>query len=280
MNNLFLGIVSIILIICIATLILYKNNKDNTTDKTTDNTTNIFEYFDVLTPDENTIIANNSDINNLITQLSTLTSNIPNNIAFDSSNVDYDFQTNLYNSINSNVSTLVSEYSTNNNMNQTKLDDLENKVSDLENIINNKKMKNLNEIKYNRVKSFNNGMEMNLINTPNTLFQDVNTGKITDTYLVGVNNGCLSVGANDYDIYKCNDKNSKQQFKMHHIINETDYANNIDKSLPFDNIDKSSISYPFAMIKSVNNNNCLTNNHGSLTVQPCYSFIAQRWMPI
>ena len=54
----------------------------------------------------------------------------------------------------------------------------------------------------------------------------------------------------------------------------------VTKSLPFDNVDKTKISYPFAMMKSVNNDNCLTNNHGTITVQPCYSFVAQRWMPM
>ena len=169
---------------------------------------------------------------------------------------------------------------TNNYINKVNIDLLENKVIDLENIINNKKQGNLNSTKYNRIKSLNNGMEIDLFNTSNTLFQDKNTGKITDACLVGVNNGCISVGANNYDVYQCNDKNIKQMFKLQHIINETDYANNIDKSVPFDNVDKSSISYPFAMIKSVNNDNCLTNNHGNITVQPCFSFLSQRWFPL
>jgi len=134
--------------------------------------------------------------------------------------------------------------------------------------------------KYTKMKSLNNGMEMDLISTPNTMFQDLKTGSNTGAYLVGVNNGCISVGANDYDVYKCNDKNVKQFFKMEHILNETAYANHIDSAVPFDNVDKSNISYPFAMLKSVNNENCLTNNHGTLTVQPCYSFTAQRWMPL
>ena len=110
--------------------------------------------------------------------------------------------------------------------------------------------------------------------------KDKNTGKITNSYLVNVNNGCLSVGANDYDVYKCNDKNPKQLFRMKHIMNETEYERNIDKALPFDNVDKKNINYPFAMIKSTNTDECLTNNHGTLTIQPCYSFVSQRWMPL
>ena len=123
-------------------------------------------------------------------------------------------------------------------------------------------------------------MEMKLFSSPNTIFQDTNTGNITNAYLVNVNNGCLSVGSNDYDVYKCNDKNPKQLFKMKHIMNETEYEKNIDKALPFDNVDKKNINYPFAMIKSTNTEECLTNNHGTLTIQPCYSFVSQRWMPL
>ena len=87
--------------------------------------------------------------------------------------------------------------------------------------------------------------------------------------MVNMNDGCLSVGASDYNVYKCNDKNQKHLFKMEHIINEQEYEKHIDKSVPFDNIDKTKINYPFALIKSVNNNNCLTNQNGNITVQPC-----------
>jgi hypothetical protein len=123
-------------------------------------------------------------------------------------------------------------------------------------------------------------MELTLTQTPNTTFQDPQTGSNISAYMVNMNDGCLSVGATDYNIYKCNDKNQKHLFKMQHIINEQEYERNIDKSIPFDNVDKTKINYPFAMIKSVNNQNCLTNQNGNITVQPCYSFEAQRWMPI
>ena len=122
-------------------------------------------------------------------------------------------------------------------------------------------------------------MDMKLSKSTNN-YQVPETGSNVAAYLVNVNNGCLSVGANEYDVYQCNDNNVKQLFTMKNILNENDYSNNIDKSLPFDNVDKTKIRYPFAMMKSVNNDNCLTNNHGTITVQPCYSFVAQRWMPM
>ena len=180
--------------------------------------------------------------------------------------------TNLNNIYNSNI--------IDNNMFDTQVKELENTIIDLENTVNNLDVDNANKKTYNKIKSLNNGLDIQLVNTPNTTIIDDKTGNNLPGYMVMVNDGCLSVGANDYDIYKCDDKNIKQIFKMEHILNETAYQNNIDVSLPVDNIDKTNINYPFAMLKSVNNENCLTNSHGSLSVQPCYSFIAQRWFPL
>ena len=160
------------------------------------------------------------------------------------------------------------------------LDKLDNSITDIENIYNNMMTNMTNKKTYTKIKSLNNGLEMNLVSTPNTYFQDEKTGSNIAAYLVGVNNGCLSVGATDYDVYQCNDKNSKQYFKMEHILNETAYQNAIDTALPIDNTDKTAINYPFVMMKSVNNENCLTNKNGTLTVQPCYTFTAQRWMAL
>ena len=160
------------------------------------------------------------------------------------------------------------------------LTQLENTITDLENMTNNLTNELIKTKQFTRIKSLDNGLEMNLVSTPNTYFQDARTGSNIAAYMVGVNDGCLSVGANDYDVFTCNDRNPKQYFKMEQILNETAYQNNIDSALPFDNIDKSLINYPFVMMRSINNENCLTNNHGTLTVQPCYSYVAQRWMPL
>ena len=262
-----LGIISIILIISITILILYKNMKDESIE----NFNNILDTV---------VITNNTQINNLMNQLSSIFTNPIIEFNTDPALNNTEFQQSISDSIALKTSGLASTYLTNNNTTNASLDILENTITDLENIINNKKIKNINKIKYNQIKSLNNGMEMNLVSTPNTIFQDKTTGKITNSYLLNVNNGCLSVGASNYDVYKCNDKNPKQLFKMQHIINETDYENNIDKALAFDNVDPTTINYPFAMIKSTNTDECLTNNHGTLTVQPCYSFAAQRWIPM
>jgi uncharacterized protein YerC len=160
------------------------------------------------------------------------------------------------------------------------LNKLEDTVKDLENMTMNLTKNYINDKTYNHIKSLSNGMEINLISTNKTHFQDYKTGSNIAAYMINVNDGCLSVGSNDYDVYKCDDTNPRQYFKMEHIMNENAYQQSIDTTLPFDNINKSTYNYPFVMMKSVSNENCLTNNHGSLTVQPCYSYAAQRWMPL
>ena len=241
-NNCNLGILSIILILCIIILVFYKNMKDNST-----------EHFenpqDIRNKFETKIIS----LINTNTTPTTTTTPTPTTTT-----------TPTITTTTTPTHTLVKTNKDN------RLTTLENSVTDLENSINNKKLLDSHNTTYYGVKSINNGMEMNLIENPDSI----------NSYLVNVNNGCISVGANDYDVYKCNNKIQKQHFKMQHIFNQIDYENNIDKAIPFDNVDKDNIDYPFAMIKSVNNDNCLTNNQGILTIQPCSSFVAQRWMPL
>ena len=226
-----------------------------------------------------TINDNNNKINRLITQLQNMMPEVKL-INYDPNSVYQDVK----NSITSNIAILNTEvnelYNTNISSNTEKINKLENTILDLEKVVNNLGLITVSNKKYNTIKSLNNGLELKLVSTPNTYFKDYKTGSNTAGYMVMVNDGCLSVGATDYDIYQCNDKNPKQIFKMEHIMNETAYQNNIDTSLPIDNTDKTNINYPFVMMKSVNNENCLTNNHGNLTVQPCYSFVAQRWFPL
>jgi hypothetical protein len=263
-----LGLISIILIISIMILVYYKNMKDNNTKDY-----NIEGFHDRL---DDMIIANNkllnTNLNNLISTKINVVSN-PNII-------DKQLQSNIAKKIVSNTDDIAKTYNKNNKINDKLITDLEGNITDLENIVNNKIRKNLTSTKYSTIKSMNNGMEVNLFNTPNTVYKDPRSGIMTNSFLVGINNGCLSVGVSDYDVYKCNDKNVKQQFKLQHIINNTEYKQNVDKAVNFDNIDTSNVKYPFVMVKSVNNDNCLTNTNGNITVQPCYGYEAQRWTPL
>jgi hypothetical protein len=288
MKELVFALISILFIIIIVLVIFYKTKNDMHLDTSLNNYNNnhnntngtlynnkralVIENFD----EQQTIIDNNIKINNLLSQLN----NESIKLSVDTNAINNSFINNISSNINTVVSNISSYYNTTSNTNAINIKNLENSLIDLENMITNINRKNANTKEYTYIKSLNNGMEMDLIKTPNTYFTDLKTGSNTAAYLLGMNNGCLSVGANDYDVYKCNDKNPKQLFKMQNILNELDYTNNIGKALPFDNFDTSTIEYPFAMIKSVNNDNCLTNNHGEITVQPCYSFVAQRWMPL
>jgi hypothetical protein len=270
-------IVILILIVIILGLIIFSNSKnENFVINTLPSTTR--SQFD-QTYAANIITSNNNQINKLLNQLQNVNPDVYL-INYDKNAVVLDMKNTITSNIDIVNNSLASLDGATINNNSKKIIQLENSVSDLENIVNNLGMNTLKNKTYNTIKSLNNGLEMKLINTPNTIFQDQKTGSNIAGYMVMANNGCLSVGATDYDIYKCDDKNPKQIFKMEHILNETAYQNNIDTSLPFDNIDKSSINYPFVMMKSINNENCLTNNHGNLTVQPCYSFVAQRWFPL
>ena len=234
---------------------------------------------EILKQNSKVIMTNNNTINKLLSELQNTTPTV-SLINYDPNNVYLDLKNTITSNINSITSELSSLYKSSTDKNNTKINNLENSVTDLENLVNNLGLSNVSNKTYNSIKSLNNGMEMKLVSTLNTKFTDSKTGANLPGYMVMVNNGCLSVGSTDYDVYKCNDKNPKQIFKMEHILNETAYQNNIDSALPIDNTNKANINYPFVMMKSINNENCLTNNHGTLTVQPCYSFVAQRWFPL
>ena len=273
-------IIIVLLICCIIGLVIISNYKQehfnsNSANAITTSTPSDYDNNDLMWY-SNKIAANNELIDLLTTNAKTgITIPLIKSDAIQkeyTNNIQYGLNTLLNNSYNS--------YSSDTNMINGRVKTLEDTIIDLENTINNLDLNEVNTKTYNKIKSLNNGLDIQLVNTPNTLIKDDKTGNTITGYMVMANDGCLSVGANDYDIYKCDDKNIKQIFKMEHILNETAYQNNIDMSLPVDNIDKTNINYPFAMLKSVNNENCLTNSHGSLSVQPCYSFIAQRWFPL
>ena len=273
-------IIIVLLICCIIGLVIISNYKQepfnsNSANAITTSTPSDYDNNDLMLY-SNKIAANNELIDLLTTNAKTgITIPLIKSDAIQkeyTNNIQYGLNTVLNNSYNS--------YSSDTNMINGRVKTLEDTIIDLENTINNLDLNEVNKKTYNKIKSLNNGLDIQLVNTPNTLIKDDKTGNTITGYMVMANEGCLSVGANDYDIYKCDDKNIKQIFKMEHILNETAYQNNIDMSLPVDNIDKTNINYPFAMLKSVNNENCLTNSHGSLSVQPCYSFIAQRWFPL
>ena len=243
-----LSIISIILIISIIILILYKNHKDNKlNNKDSDNTyinnkqLNNKEYFSIASDaDEAQIINNNNKINNIINELNRIRPQSYINDLYEEN--DEVIDTNLQNNIN----TIINKYITNinegsidgSNILDENITNLKKKIIDLENITTKLKLDKVKNEYYSKIKSLNNGQELILTQTPNTKYVNSTTGNTMKGYMINMNNGCLSVGATDYDIYKCNDKNQKHLFNIEHIINEQEYEKHIDKSIPFDNIIK------------------------------------------
>lgn len=282
-SYLVLASISIILIISILILILYKNHKDSKITTKTNNNVESFYVSDIADDTlEDTIVNNNQIINDYISELDTVLPQANLDVLYkeDPEEIDRNLQTIIQTNINKHMETIKDlNIVTDGNLNDN-ISKLTNQITDLENVVNKLNLNKIKKQNYTKIKSLNNGQELALSQTPNTKFNDPKTGIMSTAYMINMNNGCLSVGPSDYNIYKCNDKNQKHLFKMEHIINEQSYENNIDKAFPFDNIDKTKINYPFTMIKSINNKNCLTNQNGNITVQPCYSFNAQRWMPL
>jgi len=143
------------------------------------------------------------------------------------------------------------------------IDELKKTVDELSNIATKKKLRKKISKKYQGIKSENNGLELKL--------DEIDNNK----YLVRMNGGCLSINDKDYDVYKCNPKDNNQIFKLNHIFNEYSYANQATHQNYAE--DKHLVKYPFVVVKSNKNNNCISNIHNNIRVLPCDMLKSQRW---
>lgn len=97
-------------------------------------------------------------------------------------------------------------------------------------------------------------------------------------YMVHVNGKCLeSNGLARTKIKPCNEMDPNQYFNVEMIYTQNDYENNINRIGKAYTIDTSTYKYPFNIIKSVTNGNCLTNNGSIISVRPCEPNISQQW---
>lgn len=131
---------------------------------------------------------------------------------------------------------------------------------------------NLPTPKYQSIKSLQNGM-------------DINIASIDDkgNYMVQVNKKCLtaSSGIGNYGLSQCNKEDLKQQFAVSPIYNYTYYNNILEHGLDSSNVaEADKYPYPFMVVKSVNTGDCLQNNYGSLSIEPCQIRKSQRWLGI
>lgn len=179
------------------------------------------------------------------------------------------FNINKVNSLNSHSCDLYQKVNQNNNnildneFEDIKVRKMKEQIVELDKVLTNKNIKiNLGK-KYKGIKSMNNGADFSVKQI------DVNR------YLLKMNNGCLGIKNNDYNIYECNPADKSQHFRFNNVFNEYGYAS---YAINQDYIeDKDNINYPFAMVQSVNNENCVSNNHNNIRVMPCNMLKSQRF---
>jgi hypothetical protein len=140
---------------------------------------------------------------------------------------------------------------------------LENEISTIDNDMRNRNLKEVLNTKFTGVKSQNNGLELEL--NPISL----------NNYQIKLNNGCLGVTGTGYDVYNCNTNDASQHFNLKHIYNDYAYRSEAT-NLGFVE-EPHNIKFPFVMVKSINNDNCVSNNHNNLRVMPCDMVKSQRW---
>ena len=200
------AIVIILLVIIIIGLIVFSQKHANIAE---------IEHFDdvnqIYDPvqSSNSIITKNEIITNLINKIQNANPEIKL-VNYNPMNSYNDLGKSLSSNISVINSALSDLYNTTigpGSSTSNQLTQLENTITDLENMTNNLTNEFIKKKQFTRIKSLDNGLEMNLVSTPNTYFQDTRTGSNVSAYMVGVNGGCLSVGANDYDVFECNDRN-------------------------------------------------------------------------
>lgn len=141
----------------------------------------------------------------------------------------------------------------------------------------------INTKKFNSVKSLQNGSKIAIIPVPSKnnkkyYLIKVNTSKYKSGYITTKDDGTIDLVAK-----VINDNNSyddKQLFEIVNINNKTDYENILDKGLLINKFyDKNAIVYPFALLKSKYNKNCLQSFDNNLSLMTCKPFKSHRFKP-
>lgn len=92
-------------------------------------------------------------------------------------------------------------------------------------------------------------------------------------YIVLMNDKCLSTnGVNRYQLDTCKHNDVKQHFHIIPIYTKQEYMKHLKVYQKDTNV-----SYPFYLVSSVSNDNCLTNNNNNITIEPCGDDVRQRW---
>ncbi len=118
-------------------------------------------------------------------------------------------------------------------------------------------------LKVNSIKSLQNSQPLNV--------NQLDNGK----FMINVNGQCLkSTGLNRTTLKSCNQDDPSQYFELNVIYNKDEYKNSVGDS-PL--INNPIFKYPFSIVKSSANGNCLTNKDSVLSTRPCEPNISQQW---
>ena len=145
-------------------------------------------------------------------------------------------------------------------------------IKDQINYLNRKKIfedNYMGNTSYNSVKSLQNGLDLSVQRIPKS-----------NKYQINLNNGCLSIDSvGNYFTSICDKDIENQHFNLTKIKNDKMYQSQLYPNIPFDmNINPNgNLNYPFTLIKSTKNNNCVQNNHNNISIVPCKSKKSQRW---
>jgi hypothetical protein len=153
------------------------------------------------------------------------------------------------------------------NQNKT-LEKIKGKITYFKNYITN----NVPDEKFNSVKSLQNGTKMSIIKVPNEKSYLVKIGSKDNK------DGCISLLPNgDYNIEECDETDKKQKFKLNEILNRQYYKKNLEPGILSNKSIEEDVLYPFHMIKSSYNNNCLQNFNNHISVEPCQTKKSHKW---
>lgn len=150
-----------------------------------------------------------------------------------------------------------------------KLEKMESLQKYMNNMLDNKY--DLSKYDFKSIKSLQNGLNLSIkkINNKNE-------------YLIGLNKKCITLdNIGGYDIKPCDETNINQYFNIDNIQNDINYKYNLEPGMILnrDVNPNGDLKYPFSILKSVNHQNCLQNNHNKISVLPCQSKKSQRWFP-
>jgi len=143
--------------------------------------------------------------------------------------------------------------------------------------LNNLNKFNMPQQEFNSIRSLQNGTKL-----------VIEKNKDGDDYLVKLNKDndtekCLSVNSNGtYNLEKCDQgsDSDQQKFDLVNITNDSMYKNNLEKGILSNKTLPAIVNYPFNLIKSKKNKNCIGIFNNELSVTPCETKKSHRWEPL